>query len=71
MLQLDVDEWLRRVTKEPGRSLLRNRPSRFPTSPRALAEVTATDVAMGRRGEPFAPADSAGADPNTVPKPVE
>lgn len=70
-LQLDVDEWLRRITKEPSRSLSRNRPSRFPTSPRALADVTATDVAMGRRGEPFSPADSAGVDPNTVPKPVE
>jgi serine/threonine protein kinase len=71
MLQLDLDDWLRRVTKEPSRSLSRNRPSRFPTSPRALADITAADVAVGRRGEPFAPTDSAGADPNAVPKPVE
>jgi serine/threonine protein kinase len=71
ILQLDVDEWLRRITKEPGRSLSRTRPPRFPTSPRALADITAADVAVGRRGEPFAPADSSGVDPNAVPKPVE
>lgn len=70
-LQLDVDEWLRRITKEPSRSLSRNRAPRFPTTPRALADVTAADVAVGRRGEPFAPADSTGVDPNAVPKPVE
>jgi hypothetical protein len=70
-LRLDADEWLRQVSREPGRALSRGRSPRFPDSPRALAEALPSDFPPPRRPDAFGPADPAGADPAGLPKPVE
>ena len=70
-VRLDADEWFRQITREPGRALTRARSPRFPDSPRALAEAQPTDFPPPRRSDSFAPADPVGADPATLPKPVE
>ncbi|MFO0935036.1 MAG: serine/threonine-protein kinase [Gemmataceae bacterium] len=69
---LDADDWLRVMTKEPGRALSRIRFAHFPLSGRDAIDVVPADfVVQTRRNDMFTPSGPIGADTQLLPKPVE